>query len=384
MNQVLEKAANDRFDVSDVGELLCSRASTYYPAEGPDAAWEADLIHEQRRSNSEVYEFRLRGPCVERRVIVKVPFTPRMFSSATRVEGRDRPRVSPAPDPTLKGQHEYAALHSIYDHFSKLGDPSFGVIRPLDLLPPRHIMVMEKGPDKNLSYYVRLANRVQGRFLRFPLPAALRLSGRWLREFHQLNPLGHCSDRTLLREDFTADCSRFWQYLVGPKGRDNSVSQLERRFSSACGRHLPEKFPIGVTHGDYAPRNILLVPDCVTGFDTQARWRAPIYEDIAHFLVALNASGPQVSSRGLLYSQRTIRELESAFLAGYFEQQEVPLAAIRLFECQRLLEWWTSLTFRYRHSSGLRKYAKWSRAVLWQPYLKSYLERALRDIEQID
>ena len=53
---------------------------------------------------------------------------------------------------------------------------------------------------------------------------------------------------------------------------------------------LPADLPLGTSHGDYAPRNILVgAHGEVTVLDTLGRWRAPIYSDLGNFLFAIKA-----------------------------------------------------------------------------------------------
>ncbi len=63
-----------------------------------------------------------------------------------------------------------------------------------------------------------------------------------------------------------------------------------------AGRVLPADLPL-VSHGDYAPRNILVgAHGEVTVLDTLGRWRAPIGSDLGNFLFAIKAGRAQMSS----------------------------------------------------------------------------------------
>lgn len=363
-------------DVAEIAETLRRRAPDYFPAVG--GRWEVNCIRQSARSNSKVFAFRLRGESGERSVIVKIPHAP--GPRKPEEAEADRPRVTPRSNTRDKGLHEYSALCQIHEHFSRAGDSRFDAVHPLELLPGQ-VIVMEKGPDENLNTYLRRANRLQRPFMRYPLTEALNRAGGWLRQFHSLSPQDHCRERTASRSVFESDCRRIVEFLVDELGGPRELHRQLSRLLAVSARLLPRELPLGITHGDFAPRNLLSHPDGrLAGFDTSASWRAPIYEDLGHFLVALKASGRQVGSRGAMYSKSLLQRLETCFLQGYFED-DPPVGRVRLFECQRLLEWWTSLRFVCREARGLRKAAKQCRALLWQPYVARYLERCLREAE---
>jgi aminoglycoside phosphotransferase (APT) family kinase protein len=109
---------------------------------------------------------------------------------------------------------------------------------------------------------------------------------------------------------------------------------------------LPEPLPTVVSHGDFAPRNIL-VDDAgrLAVIDLLARWQAPPYEDLAGFLVSLETSRVNTATRGLVFG-RAVERLEPAFLAGYFGSAPVPRRAIRLYELLLVLDKWSARASR--------------------------------------
>lgn len=373
-------------DVAETIRMLESAAGRYFPEFNDANSCKATPVHAKLRSNSEVYEFEIQCGQASRRVFVKSPVSQRVLRAADKPSESNRPRVTPRPDPRLKGRHEFAALTAIHSHFLALDPAAFGVIRPLELVEDGHMFVMEKGPSHNLSDYLKRFTRLRAWRQEFPMHQSFQSTGRWLREFHEMTPLSHTESRGQQRQEFVDTCDQFWSFIAARTRRSKRLEQLWARFQSAC-LLLPTELPLGVLHGDYAPRNILVEANGrVTGFDTQARWRAPIYEDIGHFLVALNASGLQVSTRGYAYSQAVLRQLEAAFLSGYFaapNSSTSELIFVRLFECQRLLEWWTSLYYVSEQARGLRKLGKLCRVFLWRSSIAAYLERCVCEIESL-
>jgi aminoglycoside phosphotransferase (APT) family kinase protein len=123
----------------------------------------------------------------------------------------------------------------------------------------------------------------------------------------------------------------------------------------AATRLLPDPLPTVITHGDFAPRNILVDPaGRMAVIDLLARWQAPPFEDLAGFLVALQTSRANAATRGLVFG-RTIERLEPAFLGGYYGSEPVPRDAIRVFELLLLLDKWSARSIRNRTLGGVRR-----------------------------
>ena len=114
--------------------------------------------------------------------------------------------------------------------------------------------------------------------------------------------------------------------------------------------------------------------------DTVARWRAPIYEDIGRFLLALKASKLRVFGAGILYDARTIEQHERQFLCGYFERDCIPWTTVRLFEIQALMDKWSSLV---QPVDVNRRIWLGNRAVIGirVRFIRRYFQRLLREIE---
>ena len=120
---------------------------------------------------------------------------------------------------------------------------------------------------------------------------------------------------------------------------------------------MPANLPLGLGHGDYAMRNLLVGEnDRITAFDTCAKWKVPIYEDIAYFLVQLETNGLQVLTQGFAFRAETIATYQRGFLAGYFGGAHVPIELIRLFKIQLLLDSWSSQLSTYnQQQAGIKK-----------------------------
>ena len=372
----------------DAGEAVArfvrhleARAGRYFPELAADHPT-VRLVWRSVRLNSQLYEFAITGKAATRRVIVKVPFAPKHVAGSVHHDRRpapDRPRLFPKADAYAKGLYEYRALGAIDAHFRGLCDRRFGTIRVFDLLPDPYTVVMEKATDPALARLVRKAHRGLRSSQWKLLEEGFRHAGAWLDQMHRLEPLEHTQPRNRRADDYFTATDRFIAFLKRCGGERGFFDRFPRELTEAAAALLPETLPLGTSHGDYAPRNLLLQRGGrVTVFDTLARWQAPIYEDVAHFLVALKTSMPQVLAPRLLSDPARLAACEEAFLQAYFERTGIPRGVIRLFECQVLLERWTALVFRAEEAGGLRGVARRARVLLLKGGVTRHLASALR------
>jgi aminoglycoside phosphotransferase (APT) family kinase protein len=348
---------------------------------------EARLVRERRRINSEILEFEVRGDQTPCRVMIKRSLVQARKREQAAAEGiEDRLRLFPKSDPATRHLSEYHALLAIRRRFVEGEEcgQRFGAIRPLEALSHPYALVMEKSESAGLGSIWRRANRLQDPFLADDVAPLVRRAGEWLRIFHDMPPLEHTRPRGPHQGgEYLETVERFTSSLTAAGPEYRLFRDLPARLAPAA-RLLPSPVPLGLSHSDFAPRNILVGPDGrITVFDTQACWQAPRYEDLAWFLIAIKASGPQICTGGLLYDRRLLTRCEDALLAGYFGDEEVPRCAVRLFECLLVLERLAALVHRRRQARGWRRAAKGLRLALWRRYLVDQIRRYLADIETL-
>lgn len=297
------------------------------------------LVSERLRPQSALYRIEVADGARSRFVLVKVPSS----RGPGMPEADARPRLVPVPDLETKFRHEYAALSAIHNHFTGLGDSRFGAIRVLDCLPDQRAVIMEETQATSLRSLVAQTDRLRAPLLGTDLDAPFRNAGAWLREYHSLPNQEHVAACNTTRDDFIGALKRFTEYLQRMLGNVAFFEQVESAATAAVTA-LPAHLPLGLRHGDYAPRNILVASGGrVTVIDTLSLWWAPIYEDIAYFLIALTMSWPQIVSQGLAFPNQSLARYEQAFLAGYFGEQSIPRRIIRLYEILTLLDKWSSM-----------------------------------------
>ncbi|MEX0818159.1 MAG: phosphotransferase, partial [Pirellulaceae bacterium] len=308
--------------------LLESRAANYH-AGLRGGAVRSRLERASLRPFSELYEFTISSGATAQRLLVKLPFPNRARPPAAA----DRPRLYWPVAPELLAPLEHAAMRHIEEHFSQLNQPQFGCVRVLDLLHGPDAIVMGKVEGTILrASAVASASQRNDR----DAVTAFENAGRWLRQFHQLPNLPHTKPRTTTRDDFIAMTNGFADYFptVGAPPWMASVCEFLMRDSEST---LSQDLPLGLAHGDFAPRNVIVSSGTrITVLDTLARWRAPIYEDLALFLLSLQLSR---GSRALLAGDSIgLTTLSRAFLSGYGDDGECEWPVLRLFILQALLD----------------------------------------------
>jgi aminoglycoside phosphotransferase (APT) family kinase protein len=318
------------------------------------------------RPQSTLYFFSVAAGGRSHDVVVKLPST------------HDVEPASADARPVAKSALEYEALSEIHRVFTALDDPRFSAIRPLDLMPRDGALVMEMAQGTGLNRLLAACHR--GRWSRSTedVQAALGRAGAWLSTWHQLGAVPHTRPRRTRRDDYEA-CIDTLTRTLGADG-DRTMFDRTREAASRAAAALPPELPLGTSHGDFAPRNVIVGRrGRVAVIDTLGRWKTPIYGDLGNFLFALHAARLQVLSMGLAFSATAIAQWERAFLRGYFRDAPVPTTAIKLFELRALLDKWASV--RTRHSGSTRRSRRWQ-AGAWNRFLAHYLRRLLGEIER--
>ena len=132
--------------------------------------------------------------------------------------------------------------------------------------------------------------------------------------------------------------------------------------------------------GSVAVQILTIIVGSLTVFDTQRLWRAPLYEDLAYLLISVKAASPQVRCQGGLFSRRQLATWGARFLNAYFDETPPPLAAVRLYECLLLLEWWAAVNFRHSNGTLAQRAAR----TLSNRYLSRYIQSLLADISAFE
>ena len=183
--------------------------------------------------------------------------------------------------------------------------------------------------------------------------ALMESAGVWLRLFHDAPPEPDLPVRQGHAADIVAAIRAFGDFLLA-RGVDPALAGLVGRAVEAAA-DLHDPLPVRRAHGDFAPRNLIVGPDGrLTAIDLLGHWRAPIYEDLATFLVALH-SGRQTALTGGRLLRRPLAVLEERFLSGYAGDEALPRRPIAIYEFLLVVDKWSSRVTRLEGAGGLRR-----------------------------
>lgn len=351
-SMTLSSGADDpgrRLSLVDEAEWLTAlvrdRAATWLPdLVGPATVRRTGT---RSRSGTRLHRFVVIGRGESVPLLVKLQLPTAQTSPRSAV----RPRLAPPLAAEESYRLEYAALRAVEAHFTSLGDPRFATIRALDLLPEARAIVMLETPGRPLTRLMARVTRPARLVFRSDLRPIFDAAGAWLHEYQRM-PYGETvQTRLRRREELPLAAHSFATYLAprfSSRVLDRAVAAIE-----AGAAALPEELPLGLGHGDFAMRNILVeAGGRIAVLDTRARTRAPAYEDLARMLVALRANRPQALTQGWAFADVELEGLEAALLAGYDRSGEISREAVRLFELLVLLDLWAARAER-RSRRGL-------------------------------
>jgi aminoglycoside phosphotransferase (APT) family kinase protein len=320
---------------------LRPRVREWYPDADPAA--ELEVLHVDSRVVAHVIRVRVaRTAAPSTTLIVKAG------TADGAADPSDRPRLVPMTESSERRRLELDALRTVEARLAAVGDPGFQAVRALGILPESTALVMEAFDGEPLHRFI-----VRKPFRSHPAlrPSILaRAAGKWLRILHD-TPTSNQVVRQGTRQEVVEAFMEFGSYLAA----ETDASHLETVIEAgvAAARRLPDPLPTVITHGDFAPRNILVDgTGRLAVIDLLARWQAPRFEDLAGFLVALQTSRANAATRGLLFG-RTIAKLEPAFLSGYYGSEPVPRNAIRVYELLLVLDKWAARANRNRTLRGV-------------------------------
>jgi hypothetical protein len=357
------------------------RADEWFACAQPHRS-QVEVVGHDRRRVSVLYRLKVTANDHQHRLVAKQYWDwLGQKTSSPADEPHVPPRLFSRVDVDDKAPFEYAALSAIYKHFASLADRRFGAVRPLGLFAEQRTVVMEESGAQSLAGLVQQCHRLALSNSSRKLQQAMQNAGAWLRRFHELPSLPHSRARHTHREDFVHSIRGVVAFLHSTLGDRAIPLELTEIIASVAHAELPTRLPLGLSHTDFAPRNVLVEGNgSIAVIDTLGRWQAPVYEDLGHFLFSLRASEIQVYSQGCWLSETVLRDFEQAFLAGYFGESPFPETALRLFQLQALLYRWAALVHSARRPVGVRRLPMRCRLAAANHFLGRYLHKLLRDL----
>src|SRR5215207_2546562 len=338
------------------------------------------LLDKEERPSALLYRFEVKDEAQIRSVFVKVPLH-NSLGGQPNASVYEKPFLSQRSESIDMHRLHYTALTTMYDYFTGLDNKQLGAIRVLDYLPQYHAVLTEESSDPKLQRLFLSESRLRSPFTHTELTAAFQNVGVWLHMYHTMPKKEDVQVRHKHREDYIEAVTQLTDFLARSWGHESFFKQTASIIIKTAREILPESLPLGLGHGDYAMRNILIGPNArVTVLDTFAKWRTPIYEDIGYFLNGLKMAYPQVISQGLLFRSSQLDAYEQAFLKGYFGSRTIPYPIIQLYEILALLDKWASLLMHYHRRGAKLKTFGWAKAMMVSRYFKRSAKSLLRQI----
>ena len=155
----------------------------------------------------------------------------------------------------------------------------FRVAEPLEFLPERHLMVMERVAGIPLLDHVSKL-RVAGR------GAALAPAAAWLRRYTDVSEVwrgARCAGWLARAERATQT-----QPVERLRGVEAGILAGLTRIT---GQIDEAEWRMAISHGDFHPNNLLVAGKRLTGIDTGGSVRMPVLKDIARFLMHMARRG---------------------------------------------------------------------------------------------
>ena len=380
MGNMADAERHDTFVQSTVDQTRArvqAHAATWFP-DRPAAARDVHVRVLSSRPRCLLLTATLDGE-TEPAVLAKV-----RREGADPVRASTRPRLrSDAVTAAELTTLEYGGLRTIEEAFGP-DLTSFEVVRPLDHREGETSLLMEFVPAPTLRRVVlhtrRFARRRATATAMDPATAC-RLAGEWLRVFQDAAPAGRVPARQAHRDDVVRQFHAYDEFLR-PLVGDRALGRLAVRGAELAAAVLPERLPLALGHGDYAPRNMFVDSGRLVVFDPMPRWSVPVYEDLCRFLVGLRLMGVQVHTHGLAFAPATIAQWEESAIRGYVGESgsdRVQLAAVRSYEVLIMLDKWSALVDA--RGSGWRSRAEQASLRLAARYVRSQVAQVLQMAE---
>jgi hypothetical protein len=345
MRRAMGFGASSEMDGESVRTLAGMLERTVPPA-APDiggAPHRVELRHREQRANSTLFHFDVTGTAGHLPVLVKLADADSDQVRQSMAIDKVCPRLADPCPPAEILDWERATLLAVSDHIERIDDHRLEAVKVFDAFPREGAIAMEFLPHPTLRRLIRTRCFIPFSQAPDDVLRAATNAGVWLRAFHSMPRPEGAIDRHATRAEFLSTVDELTEFLSDNGQDPETVHRASALVHAAAARDLPDVLPCGLKHGDYAPRNILVTSSSrVAVVDTPGRLWSAIYVDIGYFVAGLRTLLPRMLTGGLIPSTRTLDDIESAFLAGYFEGEAVPRQQIRLFEVLTVLARWAS------------------------------------------
>ena len=338
-----------RGDAGLLAEHLRRHARRYYP-QIADQPLHVRYLGATPCRFAVLHDFELRTSDWRRGVLAKVTRDEGCSSDEPPLSGL-RARFVSSPD---RRGAESAALSDFQQAVDLRADPRLFAVPVLDSILDDRALLMERVAAMPLTRLLRSASRVgQSR----PSPELLRTienAGAAISVLHQMPAGGMRSIRGASRDEFLDWVEAAEEFFVADPAAYRFYRAAARRLRDIALEVLSDKLVSGPLHNDFAPRNVLVDGSGrVALIDMLDEWTGCVWEDVAHFLVSLEANKAQAWTGGTYFRRTTLAAMRAAVLSGYTQGKPYDERVIRLYEAQVALTKWAVILDKKRHSRGL-------------------------------
>jgi hypothetical protein len=305
------------------------------------------LMRIEPRATSRIYRYQLAAGTAKVGLLVKAALTTAGAAGQRDRGVPDRPRIVPFSDAAERYSLEFRALRRVERHFGECRDARIGAVRVFDMIPSERAVVMEALDRPTLRTLALQQGRLLSGAGARQVEEAFFNAGTWLQRYHGLVAGHGVEDVCTTREEAVEFSARLTGYLAQYSSAATFAEAIRSTFAKEAAQAFPPELPLGLSHSDYAMRNIIVAPTgAVSVIDMLGRHRMPVYRDVAGFLANLQYSWvPALAGGSVFYMQRRGAYAQE-FVRGYFGDNTIPIGAMRLFHAQALLERWCSIIAR--------------------------------------
>ena len=374
----------DAPNVENLQRQLCRRAGSYFP-QLADRGVRAKVIKASHRRYSSTYRISLDDGDHSYEVFVKVPVASTahaLLATGNPSSIEDRPRLVPLLPVDLEVELEHSGLCAMMSHFDVPGDMSTQVPKVLDYLEGGAI-VIETIDLPTLAQSLRHAHRGRANSIGEALLPAFYNVGKWLKRFHEM-PVRRQAKRLSTRDGLIDKFGEIVAYLGRSRGHDQALGDWQPLFTRLCHNILPSNLRLATGHGDFGLHNVFVDHNCnVVGFDTLAYWQIPPCEDVAYFLLLLETMPPLFVGRTLLCRRELAASCRREFLNGYFQNENMTLSELKLFEILVAMDKWVAAVHSCRRAAGIRRVVKKCRLAIQQRALRTRVGLLFAELKSI-
>jgi len=258
--------------------------------------------------------------------------------------------------------------------FSRGGNSyMFLAIRPLVLYEDLHAVVTEEADIRTLKSVFQSPNMFVEGEARKTFEEYLKLTGRWLRIFH--DQIGRVEDGILFTEALYQSVQENLKDIQSQtKHRD--LSKISDLVDTLYKRYDKITVPYRILHEDFHLANVFVSGDGrICSFDPHNQPGA-LYLDLAKFITDLETTRMLVLTNGFMVPLPRLKMFNEAFLQGYFEAEYIDHFALNLFRLLTLIQKWAENEIKLARSAGLRRFLY----LLVTPQMRGYFQRHLHKL----